>query len=341
MSKSLKPDLKIVHQDVPGNTATSCCPNCRAQTQDNFCSRCGEATTVHSPSAGEFLHEFIGHYVALEGKSWGTLRLLMFRPGRLTADYLRGKRIPYINPLRLYLTLSLVMFALMRLYGVDLPQVTLDDKSLGASYIHSVPDPANPKRIGTVNIAIKATQGDEPGDLTVSEALTWLGSVDATWTKNVKRFISTSPAEKADLVNHGLLGNLPYMLIGALPLFALYLKLMYLRTERHYGEHLVFALHVSAFVFFLVGVMIVMPGNLGWLFVCIHERMFTAISSWDWLQLLPVAWTLGYLPTAMRRVYGGSWPGICAKSLVLMTVHLAVIFSLVVCAEIITILKHG
>ena len=87
---------------------------------------------AHSPSAGEFIHEFIGHYVALEGKLWQTLTLLLSRPGQLTVDYMCGRRVPTINPLRLYLTLSLVMFGLIKLFGVDLPRINFDDKSPGS-----------------------------------------------------------------------------------------------------------------------------------------------------------------------------------------------------------------
>ena len=63
------------------------------------------------------MHEFIGHYVAVEGKLWRTLKLLIFRPGQLTLEFLRGCRVPYINPLRLYLTMSLVVFALIKWGG--------------------------------------------------------------------------------------------------------------------------------------------------------------------------------------------------------------------------------
>ena len=62
-----------------------------------------DAASAH---AGEFLHEFVGHYVALEGTLWRTLGLLLRHPGRLTREYLDGRRRRYVLPLRLYLTAS-------------------------------------------------------------------------------------------------------------------------------------------------------------------------------------------------------------------------------------------
>jgi hypothetical protein len=87
--------------------------------------------------------------------------------------------------------------------------------------------------------------------------------------------------------------------------------------------------------------MIIIPGNFGWLVVSVHERRFALISPWDCVQLLPLVWTMAYLPTAIRRVYGGGKSVVWGKSLVLMTVHLLVIFGLIVSAEIVAILKHG
>ncbi|WP_300749508.1 hypothetical protein [Janthinobacterium sp.] len=67
------------------SSGDSACHNCGTDAQGNFCHDCGQATTLHMPSAREFLHEFIAHYVALEGKLWRTLAMLLFRPGALRA----------------------------------------------------------------------------------------------------------------------------------------------------------------------------------------------------------------------------------------------------------------
>jgi hypothetical protein len=70
------PDL-AAHAPQTGAPHPHGCPSCHFPAQGNFCSHCGESTHPHPPSAGEFLHEFVGHYVALEGKLWRTLRTLL------------------------------------------------------------------------------------------------------------------------------------------------------------------------------------------------------------------------------------------------------------------------
>lgn len=96
------------------------CRNCEAALGDppgNYCPHCGQDTAGHAPSFLEFVHEFIGHYIALEGRLWRTLIKLFFLPGELTKEYLRGRKLRYVLPLRLYLTASFLFFLLVKVIG--------------------------------------------------------------------------------------------------------------------------------------------------------------------------------------------------------------------------------
>jgi hypothetical protein len=290
------------------------CPSCLANANGHYCATCGETLRPHLPSASEFVHEFIGRYVALEGKLPRTLALLLFRPGRLTIDFLHGRRLPTIAPLRLYLTLSLIMFAMIKWCGIELPQLQLNNALYGISYSHSL---LNPDQVRTALVA--------------------LGKVNETWMHNVQAFMAQPAAQQGRTLNHGFLAYLPYMLIAALPLFGLYLKLLYRGTGRVYGEHLVFALHANAFAFLLASVMVAFPGNVAWLVLAIIKHQVRLISFWDVLQLLPCIWLLAYLPVAMRRVYGGTRLATGARWLLLITVHVLVIAALTIAAELIAI----
>jgi hypothetical protein len=344
-----------VHTDKPLSWPTTHCPSCLADANGNFCATCGETLRPHLPSAGEFIHEFVGHYVALEGKLLRTLKELLFMPGRLTVDYLNGRRLPAIAPLRLYLTLSLILFAMIKWCGVELPQLELKNDTYGVNYSHTFTSAAKPGRMGTATAHMRFFDGpDDPTallnvttsfDQTVPEqiraALALLGSVNQGWMHNVQAFMAEPPEEQARKLNHGFLANLPYMLIAALPLFALYLKLLYRGTARVYGEHLVFALHANAFAFLLASVMVALPGNVAWLMIAAAQHALPLVSVWDYLQLLPLVWLLAYLPLAMRRVYGGSRLATAGKWVVLLTVHVLVIAMLTVCAELIGVAGHG
>jgi hypothetical protein len=156
---------------------------------------------------------------------------------------LRGRRVPFIDPLRLYLTMSLIVFALIKMIGVDLPQVYFEDKAYGVRYVHDLFNPDNPNKPRTVTLDITVREGAEwdphsiGGAMSLSNLLASLEGINATWAHHLKSFMRMPPNERNDILNHGFVVNLPYMLIGALPLCALYLKLMYLGSGRRYGAH--------------------------------------------------------------------------------------------------------
>jgi hypothetical protein len=83
-----------------------------------FCPNCGQDTLNHPPTFFEFVHEFITHYVALEGKLWKTLWLLFFKPAELTREYRSGRKQRYISPLRLYITASFLFFLVVKIAGL-------------------------------------------------------------------------------------------------------------------------------------------------------------------------------------------------------------------------------
>ncbi|MBC7521298.1 MAG: DUF3667 domain-containing protein [Sandarakinorhabdus sp.] len=85
------------------------CSNCAAALAGNFCGNCGQRAHVHRSLlhvGEEFLHG-ITHF---DGKAWKTLPMLLFRPGRLTRDYIMGRRARYIAPVPLFLLVVFLMF---------------------------------------------------------------------------------------------------------------------------------------------------------------------------------------------------------------------------------------
>ncbi len=89
-----------------------------------------------------------------------------------------------------------------------------------------------------------------------------------------------------------------------MPVFAAFLKLLYLGSGRRYGEHVLFALHTNAFAFLCLSLLMVIP---------------------DFIPLVGKAlglWLVFYLPTAMRKVYGGSRTLTAMRWMVLMTAHI-------------------
>jgi hypothetical protein len=103
------------------------CPNCGVQAAGRYCSACGEKFLSEADfSFKHFLFHHIPHEVMhWDGKLGRTLRELVFAPGAMAAEYVRGRRQPYLNPLRLYLV---VFVAQIFLSGIGTTPLTLSER---------------------------------------------------------------------------------------------------------------------------------------------------------------------------------------------------------------------
>lgn len=256
------------------NEAHGRCANCGAAfvpERRRFCPECGQETQVRPPRLMEFLQQFGGAYFSTEGALWRTLRLLLFKPGELTARYLAGQRKHYVLPLRLYLTISLLVLLLLRLSAgaeVDLKPEAADQISKAGGHM-------------TLSIG-NGRAGLRDGVYFCEDLPAWV-------CKRVKRRLDIDPkkmASEVEVIKERFLGNLGPAMFLLLPTFALWLKLVYWRRRLHYTEHLVFALHVHAFWFLALALALSGVGALA----------FVA------MLLVP-----GYTLLAMKRVYGGRW----------------------------------
>ncbi len=112
MEAARRPEARRQLTRVAEPDAPPACLNCGASfaaPRPKFCPSCGQETTVRPPTLGEFAQQFGGAYFSTEGALWRTLALLLFKPGELTRQYLAGRRKHYVLPLRLYLTVSVVV----------------------------------------------------------------------------------------------------------------------------------------------------------------------------------------------------------------------------------------
>jgi hypothetical protein len=300
-----------VNSQVDLHQAASDCPNCGAHVSGNFCHECGQETVLHPPSTREFLHEFIGHYVALEGRLLQTMKLLLFKPGQLSLEYMRGRRVRYIEPLRVYLTFSLIFFAVfkfmgedhhvgkVKLKGVPVIQVDSGDKK------HAAPVSGKAKDKPEAGASAKPDEDEGDGTPADAGAVQKEDDVDhSAFGRFIDGLVSSATDDNGARVKKAFFGYAPYAVFAMMPLFALFLKILYLGSGKRYGEHLLFALHTNAFAFLMLTLLLLTPSGI------------------PFVGKLLGLWLIFYLPTAMRRVYGGSRKLTALRWIVLMCLHL-------------------
>jgi hypothetical protein len=215
-----------------------------------------------------------------------TLAGLLFRPGFLTREYVEGRIVRYVAPLRLYLVFSVLFFLGLSLTG-PLVQVGpgVDAQSEAGQEAGT--------RVGmfrlTNNMGV-----DLAGSPDSLRSLITMNGVSPEIERRVEDFLipriqywnSMTPREAMQVLSDGLLRNAPKAMFFLLPLFALLLKLLYVRSGRLYVEHFIFALHYHAFLFAVATLLLGIPDGI--------------------IKTLVVLWLFVYLFLAMRRVYGQS-----------------------------------
>ena len=97
-----------------GHTHERACLNCGTQLVGSHCHACGQAAHVHR-TLGAFFHDLLHGVFHFEGKFWRSLPLLAWRPGKLTREYIDGRRASYVSPIALFLFAVFLTFAVFNL----------------------------------------------------------------------------------------------------------------------------------------------------------------------------------------------------------------------------------
>lgn len=286
---------------VPQRTNLSC-RNCGTDAPGKYCPECGQETSLHPPSVGEFVNHFLGNYVAVKSTLAQTLWALVTRPGQLTVDYLAGRKRRYVLPFKLYLTVSIVTLLLISLFaGLD----------------KQTPVRIDAKPEGTI-LSINGWNVKYIDGKFVCEGLP-----ERVCNHLRKRFDHT-PGELNSLfadVPQRMLKFWGYAMFVLLPLFAALLKLVYRSRGYVYGEHLVFALHLHTYWLLAVCALVLLPdatpGLIGFAL---------ALS-------VPV-----YALLALRRVYGGRWWPLLLRSTFLSFLYAMFMLCTVVVVSLIAVL---
>ncbi|MFY8196726.1 MAG: DUF3667 domain-containing protein, partial [Novosphingobium sp.] len=92
-----------------GHTHESACLNCGTALVGSHCHACGQAAHVHK-TLGAFFHDLLHGVFHFEGKIWRTLPLLITKPGKLTREYIDGRRASYVSPIALFLFCMFLLF---------------------------------------------------------------------------------------------------------------------------------------------------------------------------------------------------------------------------------------
>lgn len=258
------------------------CPNCGAEVHGRYCHECGQDQKHYRVSVKHIMDDFASTYLTVDSKLFRSIIPLLFKPGHLTNEYLAGKRASLIRPLRMYLFASFVFFLVLSLsdnnfinVGGDKSEVATADSAVVDSTVTQLDRQLSGVLDSTEIRQLKSTIARDMADSTKPDS----AMIDSSKLLHVQK-VNYEPQSQVISVDFSIkgkqyhyninqntfkknfIGNLPTMMFFLLPLFALYLKLLYIHRKRLYVEHLVFSLYTHAFVFLVEALIIIIPWGL-------------------------------------------------------------------------------
>jgi hypothetical protein len=271
--------------------ATPRCANCDTPVDDAYCPHCGQEQHDLHRSMRSLFAEALDSLAGWDGKIPATLWLLVRHPGRLTTEFLAGRRARYLRPLRLYLTLSLVYFVTLNLDWGDDDRVLNVQTSGPADRAEARADSIAEARTDSIadaradSIAGAAAARAPRRARATPDTTTLGGRLEHAFEQRVERFQRLPKEQRNRAFTSAFFGQLSNMVFALVPVFALLLRVTYRRAPLFYAEHLVHALHLHAFAMLVMTVVHFTPG------------------AWSVLPFLALP---AYVWVALRRVYGGS-----------------------------------
>jgi hypothetical protein len=341
------------------------CLNCNAEVQGRFCQVCGQENIETKESFWSLATHFVYDVTHFDGKFFSTLKYLLFRPGFLSQEYLKGRRITYLHPIRMYVFTSAIFFLILfsfyqkaseRVVRINENQQTATElikelegkKKAMIKTLPILPDSSSvdssrqevKKRIVALDrdiLTLKkdSTQREKIASLYDDNNSFQFGGDDYRGAYNVKAYDSIQntlpPSERRNFIiariqkqniilkekyghdkkamNNAILDKFrhmfPQMLFVSLPMFALFLTLLYVRRkDLFYVNHVVFTIHLYCATFILILFSLWFGSVLKWIHIKEDAAfgIFSMIILFYWYKAFRNFYTQSRKKTALKYV---------------------------------------
>ncbi len=251
------------------------CRNCSHVVDKRYCGNCGQENTEENKSFHHLFTHFVEDLVHYDSSFWKTVKALLFRPGRLTIEYLEGRRRKYVPPVKLYIFINFLVFFLPGILPSDNAESNI--KFDGTSF--------------TIN--------DEAATAKESErfhTLKQLDSIDkvtpaadkSEFTYKLENIVNRKRAGMTrgqfdNMWKAEFMQNIPKAIFLFLPIFAVNLWIFHGKKRWFYFDHGIFTLHYFSFLLLTFSLYMIIDSVLllfGNLYDLISPIVFLVMSGW-------------------------------------------------------------
>ena len=339
----LPPGVETHPLPPPVERDPNLCANCDTPLQGPFCSQCGQHVRDLHRSTWRFVADFFENAFSWDNKLLRTLEPLLAQPGALTLDYLSGRRMRYVHPLRLFLFTSAICLTIIQ-YLDSHQSATHSNRqpakkehhraSVNFQFGDASPTPtpadgASPAPTAPADVAAPSPaatprrHGDDDTPPGKDGARDLNQTVDSIHEAVVAAKEAAASAKELQSAGEGLghrivrkaeTKDLSRVALALLPIFAVMLRSLYWRRDPYYFAHFVFSLHYHTFLL---------------LFFAAYKlvQMVLPTSFWPVDSLLHLCLLLPgvYLFLALRRLYAEGRGRTAVKVCVLGAMHAGVL----------------
>ncbi|MEO7522458.1 MAG: DUF3667 domain-containing protein [Ferruginibacter sp.] len=298
------------------------CLNCNAAISGRYCQVCGQENLEPQETVWHLVIHFFNDVTHFDGKFFSTLKYLVFKPGFLSLEYKLGRRVAYLNPIRMYLFTSALFFLIFfsikelgdkmvnrsfndktereieKMDSLEFRNFTFNLDKKGKSmtreefskYMDTVTK-------GGLHFSVENYKSKEEYDSilkTGKKADSWLDRQLNYKEIEIRKKYHSDQQQVFKAFIDNFLHQFPKMLFISLPIFAFILKLLYKRRkEFYYTSHAIFSIHFYIFLFMM-------------LLIIIGLKEAADRSCWRVFEYLTMAvafYIFYYLYKAMRNFY--------------------------------------
>lgn len=328
------------------------CLNCGTELSGKYCHNCGQENLQLKESFRHMMTHAIADYFHFDHQFFHTLKPLLFQPGKLTNEYMAGKRVQYLHPVKMYIFISLLYFLL--LFSVkENDEIVIKTDKAGAKKEEiekatkaietnkALNQDQKKKAIAAIGGIIVSKHKDGKTDTTFTAADDFLTTTkDTSYDQYLTKQKKLSPAQQdgflkrylnkkaiawnqrggtnsKEMIGEAVKHNTPKLMFFLLPMFALLLMVAFYKNKKYYVENLIFSFHLHCFIFlFLTLIMLlnrVIPEN------------FAGFNNWiKFFAALAIPY---YIYRALRAVFNRS-PFRTVTKMIGLSLSYSMIFSI-------------
>lgn len=267
-------------------SSANLCTNCQTPLTGPFCANCGQPLRSRRGSVAYMISEATEDVLRFDSKFYKSIFQLLFKPGFLSRQFIIGKRVSILPPIRMYLVISLLFF-----FVFDIPSPDVKDTNV---YIGDILVGKEEKNPDQPTFSLISFDKDDDSKFTQ-----WF----QTYFEDKMDILKTSePQVVIDRIFNKLEDLVPNILILFMPIFALLLKILYLFKRVLYFDHLIFSLHFQSWL--MVAILIIYG-------LAQYNPWWSALS-----MVLPF-----YLAKAQKVVYEQSYWWVIPKTFLIIVLY--------------------